>query len=1452
MEVITIIIAAVIAIGVSYAFFIIQKRDNNLEKVKRYADRRQDEFKKFFDEQIGKVQEMKADLETGNMQAEAAVKRFEKRFEEFKVLTSGVEKDSKSVQQIEQKIRSYDNALEELVNMTAGVEQNLELVRKESIVIDEFFKKLNAQKQSIENIEKHIPQLAEHFDKTNQDHLKVLGNKLLEEYKKENERFILENNQRGEKLKKNLELLEQDANKAFTTFQNEISSVYAQASEKADKLEDEAFKHLSMQAKARSDNYTKQMNDMISQNQKAVEEKVKEFQNNIDSSVKSLQLNMDSSLKGTVASSEGKLAEFNQKYETIYKNLSQKYDQKSAELDAAINGKTKEVQDGYKTAMNQIAENIKTKLAELDASYKEKIEKLGLTYTTKIDQFSKEYDEKTKAFQEKYTATISSIDGKNDSRLEDLNQKIAANDAKFKEQMDSLNQHYLEKVNSIHVKYDNQLNDLAQLNGKKIAELEQDSDSMYSTLAQKIQEAQEKFDQSYLNEIDRYKASYDSKLASLQDAYDQRFNEIRDDYTSRLTQIDSETNLNIENLNNKYKDATSSLSAEIEKIQQIYNEQEGGLNDQLNERIETISRAFDDKIEEVKAKLNSSLASAQQTSAEIQKNVAEYNSQATGQIESFKNSVRDTLSAINHDVNENIQNAENSLERIKSETEKAFSKADQVEPVLNEKIEKIDRSIEEFKSQSQKRLIEMNQSIETAISELSSRCEVEQSKILTGVDSSLEAYRKDLEYRLNKIESSGADVDYLEKNLKTAMEEIESRVLKEFTQFTDEQAKRHEQFSTSLKNNSDVLEKQLQAIENNIENLKVSAIGSMSEKLKGFEENFDADLKKRGEAIEEQLVDWKSGFDAKMEGIEQNYENQRKEIEADYTEEFREKVKNMLLRSEEQNQRIEGQLSKTEDEVQNQIVQLKKLVADFSGEIQDKIDRTSQESEIYLKENADKSQRNINAQLQNLKNDMLKDLQTFEEAVKTDQESGTALIQSSLNEFETWKGQLSGQLEETKAIFTDELNNFRANADRKVEEASKQMIEDIQSYTEAALRQQTDIQSSIDSLDENTKYSVREFEKRSDEIMENLKSMYDSMLTETEEKIRSQSSEATRKISELNTTIQNTAEKTRADQTAFVMKMQNDVNTMQGLMNSLSKELQSVKSQMGEYEKAETMKKQLDEKISGLEDDFKRINSYRVVADELNAQYNNLLKLKDGVEHRIADFEKEQQHVEQIGQKYEKMIGLSNAIDSKISSLSTTSDEIQSLHVSVRDYKDSVEQVSLKYDKLEQKQQVVDRITKDVDNAFTQLTNIEQRLKSCASQSETLPDEIRLVQKNVDEILKNGPKITDAISRLSELDQLLKDADSRMEQIASNRQGIGRSEQRLAELSKSIDDRFKQLQLITREDVSKTPPGGNSHIAPQSRETIITLKKQGWSIPEIAKRMKMSLAEVELILELEE
>jgi predicted nucleic acid-binding Zn-ribbon protein len=202
--------------------------------------------------------------------------------------------------------------------------------------------------------------------------------------------------------------------------------------------------------------------------------------------------------------------------------------------------------------------------------------------------------------------------------------------------------------------------------------------------------------------------------------------------------------------------------------------------------------------------------------------------------------------------------------------------------------------------------------------------------------------------------------------------------------------------------------------------------------------------------------------------------------------------------------------------------------------------------------------------------------------------------------------------------------------------------------------------------------------------------------------------------------------------------------------------------------------------------------------------------------------------------------------------LNTTSDDLQAMEVTVRNYNDRLQYVSEQYEKLDKKDEVLNRIKTDVDSQFEKLKDLEQRLTNCNRQAVSLPQEIKEVQNSVDRILQNGPKITDAIGRLEKLDSIIEDTDKRIETLNSVQNGIKKTQLDLEGINRDVDNKFNILQKMTQQELAKKPRAKENTINPQINETVRTLKRKGWTIAEIAENVKLTENEVDLILQLPE
>ena len=57
---------------------------------------------------------------------------------------------------------------------------------------------------------------------------------------------------------------------------------------------------------------------------------------------------------------------------------------------------------------------------------------------------------------------------------------------------------------------------------------------------------------------------------------------------------------------------------------------------------------------------------------------------------------------------------------------------------------------------------------------------------------------------------------------------------------------------------------------------------------------------------------------------------------------------------------------------------------------------------------------------------------------------------------------------------------------------------------------------------------------------------------------------------------------------------------------------------------------------------------------------------------------------------------------------------------------------------------------------------------------------------------------------------------------------------------------------MTQQELSKKPSAKGNSLNPQTNEMVRQLKREGWRIPEIAEKLKLTENEVDLILQLPE
>ena len=136
----------------------------------------------------------------------------------------------------------------------------------------------------------------------------------------------------------------------------------------------------------------------------------------------------------------------------------------------------------------------------------------------------------------------------------------------------------------------------------------------------------------------------------------------------------------------------------------------------------------------------------------------------------------------------------------------------------------------------------------------------------------------------------------------------------------------------------------------------------------------------------------------------------------------------------------------------------------------------------------------------------------------------------------------------------------------------------------------------------------------------------------------------------------------------------------------------------------------------------------------------------------------------------------------------------------------------------------------------------------------------RFMQKRADAIKADlskaeNEKARDAAEKLSTLDDSVKWLEKRIAEMNIAREGLARLATELQNLDKDAQTHLKLTRSLLDRESGKTAgrtgkPSDDWAPPPRDRENIISLKRKGWTIDEIARTMNLSRGEVELILEL--
>lgn len=294
------------------------------------------------------------------------------------------------------------------------------------------------------------------------------------------------------------------------------------------------------------------------------------------------------------------------------------------------------------------------------------------------------------------------------------------------------------------------------------------------------------------------------------------------------------------------------------------------------------------------------------------------------------------------------------------------------------------------------------------------------------------------------------------------------------------------------------------------------------------------------------------------------------------------------------------------------------------------------------------------------------------------------------------------------------------------------------------------------------------------------------------------------------------------------------------------------------FDRANELKRDLDERIAALNGDFERLSEHSSEAAKLEEQFTRLKRIEEEVNAKMTKFLSEQHRIDQMETDFNRLLEIAKSVDTKLVEVTTSDDTLQAIQVQLHKLNDALSDAEEKYQRIERKNETLDITNAGIDRNFKSLQESERMSSFINDDLRRLTSELEILQSSVESLINDNAKAKETAEKLSLLDQSLSTIEERLENMQKVRQWLAQSETRLKSLKDEID---KQSSLLARGSsggvsvgggsITKAPSNSRKSAAPDDsqQENILKLKRQGWTVEEIANSLKISIGEVELTLE---
>ncbi|AHH06576.1 Putative viral A-like repeat/charged repetitive motif protein [Borrelia crocidurae DOU] len=1071
----------------------------------------------------------------------------------------------------------------------------------------------------------------------------------------------------------------------------------------------------------------------------------------------------------------------------IEKEMKIQFDAYMMKVTSAINDEIEKYEYGINKKID-VLKSIENNCEIIEKNLKEKMEK----YNNDCD---KVFDLKYVELEDKYNEKHSLIERKIDDKTNVVEELISN---KYAELEDKYNEKYL----LIEKKIDDKTNVVEELISNKYAELEDKYNEKHSLIEKKIDDktnvVEELISNKYAELEDKYNEKHllierkiDDKTNVVEELISNKYAELEDKYNEKHLlierKIDDKTNVVEELISNKY--------AELEDK---YNEKHSLIERKIDDKTNVVEELISNKYVEIDNKYSSMHFDVEN---KLNTFISELNLKLANSSEKMDRDIKEQLDNLTK-LKLNLSNIEGDVLKLKEDSYHNVSShlkllEEDFFRDLKERGDNLRSSLENFVTSSDQRIENLEREI---------------IKNLEDKENLIKDFRREIEQKfiLNK------ENFYLEfsKEFDVKKRDIESKIVLMETNFTN----RVDEFIGLIDNRQSNVDSWFVKVKDDMLNWQKNA-------YKEFEE--------RSGITKESLNQIKNDIDI--------IENDLAIVKSNVTQQTKETFENLHTDIKDFEDRTYFNLKNISNEVQGKVLNIENTMNVKISSINEKINLSTEELATQIEIKFLSQQKDLEDKIFEINEKLKYEYDLVTSKIEREKQS---VVDNFLNGKDSFESQIK-LIQNDVSKLSEQVNTYRSDIEGTIKESydsfSSIMKEEYSAF-------ENEIKDNLNYSEEEIRTLKNNLQIQVSNIETEFKDRYNLITKSVDENISELKLKALNYDNEFNNFVSETKNNLIAYKT-------NLMKELDGRYNVINTKIENFERLEAELEKNYELIKEVYHFKNKLEDLRKTLIDEIDLVKKYKGDFESVTREIEDVKIRISDIievfndlKTHQMDIKGIKKDFVEFLDFYSSFKERYKKFTESYDEIQIYKTKLKEIKDDQNTILDNYDRIGNKDTILKSTLESVDRNFDLISEIESKMNVLFKESSGLTHNIGELKDIVSELLANKDLSQEALNNVQNLKEMLLEIEDKLGYIQNVREKVAKSETRLENLNVAAEERIKTLGILVKtESKYKDNIGLNNATV---RDSVIKLMRQGWSALEISRATKLSVGEVELILEL--